>query len=71
MDGKGRANDNIFIERFWRSLKYDSVYIKCPKNGLELNSLLDEYVDYYNNKLCHQGIDHKVPVTLYMKSSGE
>jgi len=69
MDGKGRAIDNIFIERFWRSLKYDCVYIKCPENGLELYSVLDEHIDYYNNKLCHQGIDHKIPVTLYKKAA--
>ena len=46
MDGKGRAIDNIFIERFWRSLKYDYVYIKVPSDGLELYQGLKEYIDY-------------------------
>jgi len=69
MDGKGRAIDNIFIERFWRSVKYDCVYIKCPEHGLELYSVLDEYVDYYNNKLCHQGIDHQIPVQRYQQAA--
>lgn len=65
MDGKGRAIDNIFIERFWRSVKWDYVYIKVPADGLELYSGLKDYMDYYNNRLCHQGIDHRIPATLY------
>jgi len=65
MDGKGRAIDNIFIERFWRSVKWDYVYIKVPADGLELYSGLKDYMDYYNNRLCHQGIDHQIPATRY------
>jgi len=65
MDGKGRAIDNIFIERFWRSVKYDYVYIKVPSDGLELYQGLKEYIDYYNNRLCHQGIGHQIPADLY------
>ena len=65
MDGKGRALDNIFIERFWRSVKWDYVYIKVPADGLELYKGLKDYMDYYNNRLCHQGIDHQIPASLY------
>ena len=65
MDGKGRAIDNIFIERFWRSVKWDYVYIKVPADGLELYSGLKDYMDYYNNQLCHQGIDHQIPAARY------
>lgn len=65
MDGKGRAIDNIFIERFWRSVKWDYVYIKVPSDGLELYSGLKDYMDYYNNQLCHQGIDHQIPAVRY------
>ena len=65
MDGKGRAIDNIFIERLWRSVKYDYVYIKLPSDGLELYQGLKEYFDYYNNRLCHQGIGRKIPASLY------
>jgi len=65
MDGKGRAIDNIFIERFWRSVKWDYVYIKVPADGLELYSGLKDYMDYYNNRLCHQGIDHQIPAIRY------
>ena len=69
MDGKGRAIDNIFIERFWRSVKYDYVYIKVPSDGLELYQGLKEYMDYYNNQLCHQGIDHQIPANKYFQAA--
>ena len=69
MDGKGRAIDNIFIERFWRSVKYDYVYIKVPSDGLELYQGLKEYMDYYNNQLCHQGIDHQIPANRYYQAA--
>ncbi|MBA7562002.1 IS3 family transposase ISAli5 [subsurface metagenome] len=65
MDGKGRAIDNIFIERFWRSLKYDYVYLNPANNGLELYQGLKEYFNYYNNELHHQGIGRRIPVELY------
>ncbi|NMB64135.1 MAG: transposase [Spirochaetes bacterium] len=65
MDGKGRAIDNIFIERFWHSVKYDYVYIKVPSDGLELYQGLKEYIDYYNNRLCHQGMGRKYLACLY------
>jgi putative transposase len=69
MDGKGRAIDNIFIERLWRSVKYDYVYIKVPADGLELYQGLKEYFDYYNNELCHQGIDHQIPANKYYQAA--
>jgi putative transposase len=69
MDGKGRAIDNIFIERLWRSVKYDYVYIRVPADGLELYQGLKEYFDYYNNQLCHQGIDHQIPANKYYQAA--
>lgn len=65
MDGKGRAVDNIFIERFWRSLKYDHVYLNPADDGLELYKGIKEYMEYYNYKLHHQGIGRRIPVDLY------
>jgi putative transposase len=65
MDGKGRAIDNIFIERFWRSIKYDYVYINPADDGQELYKGIKEYMNYYNNYLPHQGIGRKIPVKLY------
>jgi len=69
MDGKGRAIDNIFIERLWRSVKYDHIYLRPANDGLELFQGLQGYFNYYNNELAHQGIGRKIPVTLYRKSA--
>ena len=65
MDGKGRAIDNIFIERFWRTLKFDYVYLHPANDGLELYQGIKEYISYYNNQLHHQGIDRRPPAALY------
>lgn len=67
MDGKGRATDNIFIERFWRTVKQDYVYICPPANGVVLYKGLNTFIDYYNHKKTHQGIDRLIPVVLYKK----
>lgn len=65
MDGRGRATDNIFIERLWRTVKQDYVYI-CPANdGFELFKGLDKFFEYYNNVKTHQGIERNIPVSLY------
>ena len=65
MDGKGRAIDNIFIERFWRSLKYDHVYLYPANDGLELYQGVKEHIQYYNYSLHHQGINRRIPANLY------
>jgi len=65
MDGKGRAIDNIFIERFWRTLKYDHVYMHPSSDGLELYQGIKGYIGYYNHSLHHQGIGRKIPAELY------
>ena len=65
MDGKGRAIDNIFIERFWRTLKYDYVYLHPAEDGLELYKGVKGYIRYYNHSLHHQGIGRKIPADLY------
>ena len=69
MDGKGRALDNIFIERFWRSLKYDYVYLHPANDGLELYQGLKYYISYYNYELKHQGIGRRIPADLYKKAA--
>lgn len=65
MDGKGRALDNIFIERLWRSVKYDYVYLSPPSNGSELYRGLRGYFDYYNHHQAHQGIGRRIPADLF------
>jgi putative transposase len=69
MDGKGRALDNIFIERLWRSVKIDYVYIRPASDGNELYAGLKEYFEYYNNEQRHQGIGRQIPVYLYKQSA--
>jgi putative transposase len=69
MDGKGRALDNIFIERFWRTLKFDYVYLHPATDGLELYQGIKQYIHYYNHELHHQGIDRRVPADLYQPAA--
>lgn len=66
MDGKGRAKDNIWIERFWRSIKYDYIYLNPSENGRELYSGIKKYIENYNFNRHHQGIDRKKPCELYL-----
>lgn len=65
MDGKGRAIDNILIERLWRSVKYEHVYLFPADDGLECHRGIKEYLDYYNNERRHQGIGGQRPLSVY------
>ncbi|UTA66484.1 IS3 family transposase [Emticicia sp. 21SJ11W-3] len=65
MDGKGRAIDNIFIERFWRTLKYEYVYLNPANGGLQFYFGLDEYIRYYNFQRPHEAIEKMTPASKY------
>lgn len=67
MDGKGRAIDNIFIERLWRSVKYEHVYLFPASDGLECYSGLKQYFNYYNNERRHQSLMKQTPFAVYQK----
>ena len=67
MDGKGRAIDNAFVERLWRSVKYEKLYLSPAKDGLQLYDQLQDYFEYYNNHRRHQGIQDDRPVDRYHK----
>jgi len=69
MDGKGRAIDNIFIERLWRTVKQDYVYLHPAENGSELYSGLKTFFLYYNTRKSHQGIGRITPEKLYRKAA--
>lgn len=69
MDGKGRALDNIYIERLWRSVKYDYIYITVINNGNELHKGIAQYFKHYNTELKHQGISRKIPMDLYFEKA--
>lgn len=68
MDGKGRAIENIFIERFFRSLKYDHIYLRPASDGLELYQGVKEFMHLYNHVYAHHGVKRIVPATLYFRS---
>lgn len=65
MDGKGRATDNIFIERLWRSLKYEYVYLNPCNDGGELHRGLTWYFEFYNKRRVHEHLDYEVPLMIY------
>lgn len=65
MDGKGRCIDNVFIERLWRSVKYENVYIRSYQDGWELHQGLKTYFELYNQERRHQGIDDEFPARRY------
>ena len=66
MDGKGRATDNIFIERLWRSVKYEDIYLKCYETGLELYHGLKKYFKFYNYQRRHSSINYQMPKDIYL-----
>lgn len=67
MDGRGRALDNVFIERFWKTIKYECVYLSEFKDGIELYNELKKYFDFYNNERLHQGLNYRTPAEVYAK----
>ena len=65
MDGKGRALDNIRMERLWRSLKYEDIYLKRYETMGELKSGVSAYFNFYNSARFHQSLDYSVPDEMY------
>ncbi|GAB1373541.1 hypothetical protein MASR1M46_04220 [Bacteroidales bacterium] len=65
MDGRGRALDNIYIERFWRTIKQEYIYIWPAEDGNTLVKGIKEYMNYYNNQRTHQSLDRKTPYDWY------
>lgn len=69
MDGKGRAKDNIWIERFWKSIKQEYIYLNPADDGLELYRGISQYMHFYNYKRAHQGIGRIRPAEKYEKAA--
>jgi len=65
MDGKGRAFDNIFVERFWRTLKYEDVYLKGYETVVECRKGLGEYISRYNDIREDSSLDRNTPSDVY------
>jgi putative transposase len=70
MDGKGRAIDNVFTERLWRSLKYEEVYLKDYETGRDAYINLKKYFKFYNTKRPHSKLARKVPSSVYFIEGG-
>jgi len=73
MDGRGRAADNVFVERLWRSVKYEDVYLRGYESVPELAKGLTAYFTFYNGERLHQSLGYKTPAEVYRgtKRAGE
>jgi len=65
MDGKGRATDNIFTERLWRSLKYEEVYLNEYQSHWEARQDISRYLEFYNYRRPHQSLGYRTPAEVY------
>lgn len=65
MDHRGRAYDNIFIERLWRTVKYEDVYIRSYETPRDARIGIGQYIDYYNNERPHQSLGYRTPIEVY------
>jgi putative transposase len=65
MDGRGRCHDNIFIERLWRSIKYELIYLKAFEDGHHLTKEVGRWFDWYNEERFHQALGYKTPNQVY------
>jgi putative transposase len=70
MDGRGRALDNIFVERLWRSVKQEEVYIRDYQNVGEAVDALGRYFDFYNHRRLHQSLSYQTPASVYWQRQG-
>jgi putative transposase len=68
MDGKGRCMDNIFVERLWRSLKYEEVYLNAYASGAEARTGIGAWLGFYNEERQHQSLGYRTPRQIYEES---
>jgi putative transposase len=67
MDGKGRCLDNVFVERLWRTVKYEDIYIKGYETVPLLSAGLGSYFPFYNEQRHHQSLDYRTPAEVYRR----
>jgi len=65
MDGKGSYRDNLFIERLWRTVKYEEVYLKAYQNGKDARIGIGDYLHFYNNARPHQALGYRTPGDVF------
>ena len=68
MDGKGRYQDNIFVERLWRSVKYEEVYLKAYQTVAEARVGINAYLEFYNQQRPHQALGYRTPAEVYLSN---
>lgn len=68
MDGRGRCHDNIFIERLWRSLKYELIYLKAFEDGHHLSQEVERWFEWYNEERFHQALGYRTPNQVYSEN---
>lgn len=66
MDGRGRALDNVFVERLWRSVKYEDIYLKAYEDGRSLQEGLSRYFGFYNHERIHQSLNYLTPAQVHV-----
>jgi putative transposase len=71
MDGKGSYNDNLFIERLWRTVKYEEVYLRAYQDGRDARTSLDNYFRFYNTERPHQSHGYRTPAEVYCTTTVE
>ena len=71
MDGKGRYLDNIFVERLWRSIKYEEVYLKAYQTVAETGTGINAYLEFYNRQRPHQALGYRTPAEVYQHGQEE
>ena len=71
MDGKGRYQDNIFVERLWRSIKYEEVYLKAYQTVAEARTGINDYLEFYNRQRPHQALGYRTPAEVYQNGQEE
>ena len=69
MDGKGRWVDNVFVERLWRSVKYEEVYLKAYDSIGSARTSLGQYFEFYNEERRHQSLDRRTPDSVYYETA--
>ena len=70
MDGKGSYRDNLFVERLWRSVKYEEVYLKAYADGRDARAGIGEYLSFYNTQRPHQALGYRTPGEVFISGSG-
>ena len=71
MDGKGSYRDNLFVERLWRSVKYEEVYLRAYQDGMDARIRIGDYLRFYNTRRPHQALEYRTPAEVFTSGTEE